>query len=77
MAVARSLVGLKCGSLVRHTTRGSKTFSSHVNFSSAVVFGGVLNQTQVMLGDVDLNHWPGCHSQDHVICLGVADHGQR
>ena len=39
MAAARSLVGSNCGSLVRHTTRGSKTFSSHVNLSSMVVFG--------------------------------------
>ena len=40
MAAARSLVGPNCGSLVRHTTRGSKTFSSHVNLSSVVIFWG-------------------------------------
>ena len=40
MAVARSLVGPNHGSLVRHTAWGSKTFLSHVNLSSVVIFGG-------------------------------------
>ena len=42
MAAARSWVGPKCGSLIRHTAQGSRTFSSHVNLSSAVIFGGDL-----------------------------------
>ena len=42
MAAARSLVGPNHGSLVRHAAQGSKTFLSHVNLSSAVVFGGDL-----------------------------------
>ena len=78
MAAARSLVGPNHGSLVRHAAQGSKTFSSCVNLSSVVIFGGgVLHQTQVMLWDIDLCHWPGCHFQDHVICLGVTYLGQR
>ena len=40
MAAARSWVGPNHGSLMRQTTWGSRTFSSHVNLSSAVVFGG-------------------------------------
>ena len=40
MAAARSWVGPNHGSLIRHTTQGSRTFSSHVNLPSAVIFGG-------------------------------------
>ena len=40
MAAARSWVGPNHGSHARHATRGSRTFSSHVNLSSAVIFGG-------------------------------------
>ena len=40
MAAARSWVGPNHGSHARHTTWGSRTFSSHVNLSSAVIFGG-------------------------------------
>ena len=39
MAAARSQVGPNHGSLIRHAARGCKTFLSHVNFSSAVIFG--------------------------------------
>ena len=39
---ARSLVGPNHGSLVRHTAWGSKTFWSHVNLSSVVIFRGGL-----------------------------------
>ena len=42
MAAARSWVGPNCGSHARHATQGSRTFSSHVNLSSAVVFRGDL-----------------------------------
>ena len=44
MAAARSLVGPNLGSLVRPAkfTQGSKTFLSHANLSSAVVFSGGL-----------------------------------
>ena len=42
MAAARSLVSPNHGSLIRHATWGSKTFSSHVNLSSVVIFGGDL-----------------------------------
>ena len=79
MAAARSLVGPNLGSLVRPAkfTWGSKTFSSHVNLSSVVIFGGVLHWTQVTLWDIDLYHQPGCHFQHHVIHLGVAYLGQR
>ena len=44
MAAVRSLEGPNLGSLVRHAkfTWGSKTFSSHANCSSAVVFRGDL-----------------------------------
>ena len=42
MAAARSQVGPNCGSHARHATRGSRTFSSHVNLSSAVIFRGGL-----------------------------------
>ena len=38
MAAARSQVGQNHGSHARHTTQGSRTFSSHVNLSSAVIF---------------------------------------
>ena len=41
-AAARSWMGPNCGSFIRHTTWGSRTFSSHVNLSSAVIFGGDL-----------------------------------
>ena len=40
MAAARSQVGPSQGSLIRHATRGSRTFLSHVNLSSAVIFRG-------------------------------------
>ena len=42
MAAARSLVGPNHGSLIRHATWGSRTFSSHVSLSSAVIFRGDL-----------------------------------
>ena len=77
IAAARSLVGPNCGSLIRHTTQRSRTFSSHVNLSSVVIFGeGILHQTQVTLWDVDLNHRSGCCFQHHVKGLGVAYLGQ-
>ena len=76
MAAARSLVGPNCGSLVRHTAWGNKTFLSHVSLSSVVIFGGILNWTQVMLWDVDLYHRPGHCFQDHVKHFGVTYLGQ-
>ena len=79
MAAVRSLVGPNLGSLVRHAefTQGSKTFSSHDSLSSAVVFGGVLYQTQIMFWDVNLYHWPGCHFQNHAIHFWVTYLGQQ
>ena len=44
--------------------------------SSAVVLGGILDWTQVMLQDVDLNHQSGSCFQHHVNGLGVTDLGQ-
>ena len=41
-AAARSQVGPNHGSHARHATWGSRTFSSHVNLSSVVIFGGDL-----------------------------------
>ena len=41
-AAARSWVGPNHGSHARHAARGSRTFSSHVNLSSAVIFCGDL-----------------------------------
>ena len=40
MAAARSWVGPNHGSLIRHAAWRSRTFSSHVNLSSAVIFRG-------------------------------------
>ena len=40
MAAATSRVGLYCGSHARDNTWGSRTFSSWVSLSSAVIFGG-------------------------------------
>ena len=40
MAAARSQVGPNCGSCARHAAQGSRTFSSCVNLSSAVIFRG-------------------------------------
>ena len=42
MAAARSQVGPNHGSHARHTAWGSRTFSSCVNLSSVVIFGGDL-----------------------------------
>ena len=75
-AAARSQVGPNCDSCARHATWGSRTFSSCVNLSSAVVFGGILHQTQVMLWDVDLNHWSGSCFHYHVKGLRVTNLGQ-
>ena len=55
MAAVRSLVGLNLGSLVRHATQGSKTVSSHVNLSSAVILGG--GGLAPDSGNA-LGHWP-------------------
>ena len=52
MAAARSWVGPNHGSLMKHTAQGSRTFSSHVNLSSAVIFGGDL--------EPDSGNTPGC-----------------
>ena len=41
-AAARSQVGPNQGILIRHTAWGSRTFLSHVNLSSVVIFGGDL-----------------------------------
>ena len=42
MAAVRGQVGPDHGSHARHAAQGSRTFSSHVNLSSAVIFGGDL-----------------------------------
>ena len=52
MAAARSWVDPNHGSLIRHTAQGSRTFLSHVNLSSAVIFGGDL--------EPDSGNAPGC-----------------
>ena len=77
MAAASSWVGPYCGSHARDTAWGSRTFSSHDNLSSAVIFGGgILHQTQIMLWDIDLNHQSSSCLHDHVKGLKVADLGQ-
>ena len=76
MAAARSRVGPNHGFHARHAARGSRTFSNHVNLSSAVIFGGILHQTQVTLWDVHLNHWSGSCFHHHIKGLGVINLGQ-
>ena len=56
---------------------GGGLFSSQDRHSSAVVFGGwILDQTQVTLWDIDLNHQLSSRLHDHVKSLRVGDLSQ-
>ena len=71
MAAASSQVGPNHGSHARDAIQGSRTISL---LQSSV--GGILHQTQIMLWDIDLNHWSSSCLHDHVEGLGVTDLGQ-
>ena len=77
MAAARSWVGPNCGSHARHATWGKQDLLQPCqSFFCSHLWGGILNWTQVMLWDVDLNHQSGSCFQHHVKGLGVTNLGQ-
>ena len=77
-AAARSRVGPKSWFSHKTCSLGKQDLLEPCQplFCGHLSGGGSCTGLRVTLWDVDLDHRPGCHFQDHVIHLGVAYLGQ-